>query len=150
MSIRSDGSTIRLDSSNYGGQTLHRISPLARAVISGFGQDGDKEFSRLLRRCPSRVRSTIGTLRSSFEGFESEPGTRGNSSGCTSQVRRAACPSGARSFQHLSFAFYAAARGTSEIAKYLADPTPRCPPSTDQTLKLSATPAFFSPKRPRR
>jgi hypothetical protein len=32
-------------------------------------------------------------LRSTFEGFESEPGTRGNSSGCTYQGHHEACPS---------------------------------------------------------
>jgi hypothetical protein len=45
---------------------------------------------------PSNFDDPHRTLRSAFEGFESEPGTRGNSSGCTFQVRHAACPSGCR------------------------------------------------------
>lgn len=36
------------------------------------------------------------TLRSAFEGFESEPETRGNSSGYTYQAHHEACPSGCR------------------------------------------------------
>ena len=36
------------------------------------------------------------TLRSVFEGCESEPETRANSNGCTYQAHRAECPSGCR------------------------------------------------------